>query len=198
MILEYNPFFSSTWYSGYQAPMQLYMDINSQRVLGFTLYMREINVCVGKEWYRYSSSFFLPDNRILPLRARLVLYNVCHSVSYYFIIPLTNQISCTMSLCLIISSFHWPFVLFIMSYCVILCHIVSYCVIICHHSTDQWNYLPVHVHVLNYWRSVKPWCHDSGKSRLLDRFSPYHPHTPHTHTPHTHTHTHTRSCGCTG
>lgn len=55
---------------GYQAPMQLYMDINSQRVLGFTLYMKEINVCVGKEWYRYSSSFFLPDNRILPLRAR--------------------------------------------------------------------------------------------------------------------------------
>lgn len=24
---------------------------------------RPINVCVGKEWHRFPSSFFLPDNR---------------------------------------------------------------------------------------------------------------------------------------
>ena len=25
---------------------------------------REVNVCVGKEWYRFGSSFFLPSERV--------------------------------------------------------------------------------------------------------------------------------------
>lgn len=60
MALHYN----------YQGSMQVYAVINSQSVLSFTGYTREINVCVGKEWHRFSSNYFLPDKIIQPLRSR--------------------------------------------------------------------------------------------------------------------------------
>jgi alpha-1,2-mannosyltransferase len=54
----------------YQAPLQVYTVINSQPVLSFTGYMKEINVCVGKEWHRFPSNYFIPDRIIQPFRGR--------------------------------------------------------------------------------------------------------------------------------
>ncbi|CAB3366704.1 Hypothetical predicted protein [Cloeon dipterum] len=50
-------------YKGYHAPLDIYMELSkfgSQNEFGTS---REINVCVGKEWHRFPSSFFLPNNR---------------------------------------------------------------------------------------------------------------------------------------
>ncbi|XP_063235032.1 alpha-1,2-mannosyltransferase ALG9 [Bacillus rossius redtenbacheri] len=50
-------------YSGYHAPLDLFMELGN---LGSEYKLppdQTINVCIGKEWYRYPSSFFLPDNR---------------------------------------------------------------------------------------------------------------------------------------
>ncbi|EDO35244.1 predicted protein [Nematostella vectensis] len=55
---------SSALFYGYHAPLDLYLEMNhmSER-LHETLRDKQINVCVGKEWYRYPSSFFLPNDR---------------------------------------------------------------------------------------------------------------------------------------
>ncbi|XP_059486586.1 alpha-1,2-mannosyltransferase ALG9 [Neocloeon triangulifer] len=50
-------------YKGYHAPLDIYMELakfGSSNSFGPN---SEINVCVGKEWHRFPSSFFLPDNR---------------------------------------------------------------------------------------------------------------------------------------
>ena len=51
---------------GYHAPMEVYKAVNSHEVLSYTEQfsgVAEINLCVGKEWHRFPSSFFLPDKR---------------------------------------------------------------------------------------------------------------------------------------
>ncbi|GAB6028988.1 mannosyltransferase [Chamberlinius hualienensis] len=47
-------------YKGYHAPFETYMEVSN---LGFELqHKHSVNICVGKEWYRFPSSFFLPEN----------------------------------------------------------------------------------------------------------------------------------------
>ncbi|XP_031548781.1 alpha-1,2-mannosyltransferase ALG9-like isoform X2 [Actinia tenebrosa] len=57
---------SSALFYGYHAPLDLYLEINHMTE-NLDKYVNRntsrINVCVGKEWYRYPSSFFLPDDR---------------------------------------------------------------------------------------------------------------------------------------
>ena len=53
---------------GYHAPLDLYASINTQPVLSHVRTLEEVNLCVGKEWYRVPSSFFLPDKRWAPFR----------------------------------------------------------------------------------------------------------------------------------
>lgn len=57
----------------YRAPLDIYRhlsDVELQRGIGprdapseYMSTLREINICVGKEWYRFPASFFLPDRR---------------------------------------------------------------------------------------------------------------------------------------
>ena len=47
--------------TGYSAPIHLYSSLNSRLTLTHTSQLREVNLCVGKEWYRFPSSFFLPQ-----------------------------------------------------------------------------------------------------------------------------------------
>lgn len=59
---------SSALYVGYHAPLDVYPELHDLvRPIDQTrvpVYSEEdrINVCVGREWYRYPSSFFLPQN----------------------------------------------------------------------------------------------------------------------------------------
>ena len=50
---------------GYHAPLDLYVEFNhmSSNLEHPFPGDRYINLCVGKEWYRYPSSFFLPSDR---------------------------------------------------------------------------------------------------------------------------------------
>eukprot|EP00455_Lapot_gusevi_P029798 TRINITY_DN3193_c0_g2_i5.p1 TRINITY_DN3193_c0_g2~~TRINITY_DN3193_c0_g2_i5.p1 ORF type:complete len:209 (+),score=64.21 TRINITY_DN3193_c0_g2_i5:45-629(+) len=49
----------------YSAPLYVYGTLsNIQQRLTATYRFNDTNVCVGKEWYRFPSSFFLPHNRI--------------------------------------------------------------------------------------------------------------------------------------
>ncbi|PSN34732.1 Alpha-1,2-mannosyltransferase ALG9 [Blattella germanica] len=50
-------------YNGYHAPLDLFMELNNLTADKKLPSDQNINVCIGKEWYRYPSSFFLPDNR---------------------------------------------------------------------------------------------------------------------------------------
>ncbi|XP_032777256.2 alpha-1,2-mannosyltransferase ALG9 isoform X1 [Daphnia magna] len=59
-------------YRGYHAPMDVFLELNrlSWENEGDT---KEYNVCVGKEWHRFPSSFFLPNNmklRFIPSEFR--------------------------------------------------------------------------------------------------------------------------------
>ncbi|KAJ9573502.1 hypothetical protein L9F63_009066, partial [Diploptera punctata] len=47
----------------YHAPLDLFMELNNLTADRKLPSDQNINVCVGKEWYRFPSSFFLPDNR---------------------------------------------------------------------------------------------------------------------------------------
>lgn len=56
---------SSALFYGYHAPLDLYVELNH---MSSTLEDpfpadKHINLCVGKEWYRFPSSFFLPSER---------------------------------------------------------------------------------------------------------------------------------------
>ncbi|XP_015748741.1 PREDICTED: alpha-1,2-mannosyltransferase ALG9-like [Acropora digitifera] len=57
---------SSALFHGYHAPLDLYVEFNhmSSNLEHPFPADRYINLCVGKEWYRYPSSFFLPSDRI--------------------------------------------------------------------------------------------------------------------------------------
>ena len=59
---------------GYGAPLKLFRSLNSQYVLSYTAHLKgEIHVCVGKEWSRFPSSYFLPDRVIMPYQPRLAV-----------------------------------------------------------------------------------------------------------------------------
>lgn len=46
-------------YRNYHAPMDLFMELNQEENIN----MKDVNVCIGKDWYRYPSSFFLPSTK---------------------------------------------------------------------------------------------------------------------------------------
>lgn len=55
-----------SFYLGYHAPIDVYLELN--QIAGnpdiHTLSPdKSVNVCVGKEWYRFPNSFFLPDKK---------------------------------------------------------------------------------------------------------------------------------------
>ncbi|KAF6203638.1 hypothetical protein GE061_001970, partial [Apolygus lucorum] len=47
----------------YHAPMDTYMELSKMTAEGNLPTLNHFNICVGKEWYRFPSSFFLPDDR---------------------------------------------------------------------------------------------------------------------------------------
>ncbi|KAF4520183.1 hypothetical protein B566_EDAN003895 [Ephemera danica] len=49
-------------YRGYHAPLDVYMEFSKLAPQDQEKTASPINVCVGKEWHRFPSSFFLPDN----------------------------------------------------------------------------------------------------------------------------------------
>ncbi|XP_064394142.1 alpha-1,2-mannosyltransferase ALG9-like [Halichondria panicea] len=51
-------------YSGYSAPIEVYKSLYYEDIQNIVqpIYT-DVNVCVGKEWYRFPSSFFLPGHR---------------------------------------------------------------------------------------------------------------------------------------
>lgn len=48
-------------YSNYHAPLDLLMELNRYPMEGKISENTIVNVCMGKDWYRYPSSFFLPN-----------------------------------------------------------------------------------------------------------------------------------------
>ena len=55
--------FLFVWIIGYHAPMDVFLELNrlSWESEGDSM---QYNICMGKEWYRYPSSFFLPNKYI--------------------------------------------------------------------------------------------------------------------------------------
>nr|CAD7460849.1 unnamed protein product [Timema tahoe] len=53
----------SALYNGYHAPLDLFMELSNVTGDNKLPADQNINICVGKEWYRFPTSFFLPDNR---------------------------------------------------------------------------------------------------------------------------------------
>lgn len=49
-------------YKYFHAPFDVYISLNERITPPEGAKPHTVNVCVGKEWYRYPSSFFLPDN----------------------------------------------------------------------------------------------------------------------------------------
>ena len=56
---------SLSGFLGYHAPMDLFIELNhmSSKLEEPLPQGKQINLCVGKEWYRFPSSFFLPSER---------------------------------------------------------------------------------------------------------------------------------------
>ncbi|KAL1140575.1 hypothetical protein AAG570_000505, partial [Ranatra chinensis] len=50
-------------YKGYHAPMDAYMELSKMSAEGSLPALSYFNICVGKEWYRFPSSFFLPNDK---------------------------------------------------------------------------------------------------------------------------------------
>lgn len=50
-------------YQNYHAPMDVFMELSTSRDILEDPYAKKIDVCIGKEWYRYPSSFFLPSTK---------------------------------------------------------------------------------------------------------------------------------------
>ena len=63
--------------TGYSAPMRVYNELSSDIVASAAQPMRNINLCVGKEWYRFSSSFFLPNHL---MESRYISNHACISI----------------------------------------------------------------------------------------------------------------------
>lgn len=59
---------------GYHAPLDVYVELNkiaTDPKIHTLSEDRPVNVCVGKEWYRYPSSFFLPGQKYASLPANV-------------------------------------------------------------------------------------------------------------------------------
>jgi alpha-1,2-mannosyltransferase len=50
-------------YKNYHAPMDVFMELTSSRDILEDIDAKKIDVCIGKDWYRYPSSFFLPSTK---------------------------------------------------------------------------------------------------------------------------------------
>jgi len=51
-------------YLGYHAPFDTYRHLSTSDIMNIVQPVYDdINLCVGKEWYRYPSEFFLPQQR---------------------------------------------------------------------------------------------------------------------------------------
>lgn len=66
MTLQCFPFirfweYISVSLSGYHAPLDVYGEL-SRQAQEYNI-QKPVNLCVGKEWYRFPSSFFLPDEK---------------------------------------------------------------------------------------------------------------------------------------
>ena len=47
----------------YRAPLDVYYTLRYPHITNAIRGLEEINICVGKEWYRFPSSFYLPGNQ---------------------------------------------------------------------------------------------------------------------------------------
>lgn len=56
-LMQVSPF------AGYYAPLEIMMEANKLGSDGQVPTDVNINFCVGKEWYRFPSSFFFPSNK---------------------------------------------------------------------------------------------------------------------------------------
>lgn len=50
-------------FTGYSAPMDIFIELNKLTAEGDISPEHNINICMGKEWHRYPSSFFLPSDK---------------------------------------------------------------------------------------------------------------------------------------
>lgn len=50
-------------YKNYHAPMDVFMELTSSRDIFEDVDAKKIDVCIGKDWYRYPNSFFLPSTK---------------------------------------------------------------------------------------------------------------------------------------
>ena len=48
---------------GYHAPLDLYKVLHMDEAELAVERVKEVNLCVGKEWHRFPSSFFLPEKK---------------------------------------------------------------------------------------------------------------------------------------
>ncbi len=56
---------------GYHAPMEVYGELyklSSDDTVHRLSADKEVNVCVGKEWHRFPSSFFLPSDKSVRIK----------------------------------------------------------------------------------------------------------------------------------
>lgn len=59
LTLSFSRIFALTIY--YRAPLQVYSTLNDELKSANALKDGNVNICVGKEWYRFPSNFFLPQ-----------------------------------------------------------------------------------------------------------------------------------------
>ena len=55
-----------TFLTAYHAPLDIFVELNkiaADPKIHTLPTDKQVNVCVGKEWYRYPSSFFLPASK---------------------------------------------------------------------------------------------------------------------------------------
>lgn len=50
-------------HTGYHAPLDVYNHLHAGEVQSIVQPVSEVNLCVGKEWYRFPSSFYLPSKK---------------------------------------------------------------------------------------------------------------------------------------
>lgn len=50
-------------YKNYHAPMDVFMELSTSRDIWEDVDAKKVDVCIGKDWYRYPNSFFLPSTK---------------------------------------------------------------------------------------------------------------------------------------
>ena len=69
-------------FTAYHAPLDIYVELNkiaADPKIHTLSTDKQVNVCVGKEWYRFPSSFFLPGPKWVLIVSMFILYE------YYFL-----------------------------------------------------------------------------------------------------------------